>query len=156
MLSSLKIISNYKIRKIDHIDYFTCMHYSTDRMFRIISLCFLIVAIILRLIIAIVFFSFSSLLATTNDKGILLFDTKQRSKKEPLLTSIWSSTTVHSVSAQCVRWFPNDNGMFMTAGRDKQFCVWDVNQLKVADTIHLKNDLYLFDVSHNGWIAGKL
>lgn len=96
------------------------------------------------------------LLATTNDKGILLFDTKQRSKKEPLLTAIWSSTTVHSVSAQCVRWFPNDNGMFMTAGRDKQFCVWDVNQLKVADTIHLKNDLYLFDVSHNGWIAATM
>ncbi|ELU06884.1 hypothetical protein CAPTEDRAFT_147072 [Capitella teleta] len=53
----------------------------------------------------------------------------------------------HKHSVETVKWYPFDNGMFLTSGTDKVLKVWDANVLKTADEFAFSGVVYSHDMS---------
>lgn len=76
---------------------------------------------------------------------------------------IWKSTKFdkdgHRYSVECVRWFPTDNGIFVSGGFDKTIKIWDTSCLECVETLKFDGKIYNFDLSpsktRNCTVAGK-
>ena len=52
----------------------------------------------------------------------------------PILFQIDRTTcpkTCHNRAVSTIRWYSNDNGMFLTLAMDKKLKIWDTNRLQV-------------------------
>lgn len=109
-------------------------------------------------------FSFS-LLSGRSDGSILLHQIKNIS---PSLTyqckRLWKcgkhDKEGHRYSVECIRWFPNDTGLFVSAAFDKRLKIWDTSSMRCVETISYEGKIYNFDLSpakrsDNCSVAGK-
>lgn len=53
-------------------------------------------------------------------------------------------------SIECVQWYPQDHGLFLTSGMDKCLKVWDTNVLTPADQFHFVGKIHSHHISHIG------
>lgn len=77
---------------------------------------------------------------------------------------LWKCTKAdkdgHRYSVECVRWFPTDNGIFVSGGFDKTLKIWDTSCLECVETLRFEGKIYNFDLSpartRNCTVAGNL
>ncbi|CAD5118198.1 DgyrCDS6920 [Dimorphilus gyrociliatus] len=94
------------------------------------------------------------LLSGSNDGKIAVFDTR-REKPDDEDATYKSLFTInksnnkkhHKFSVTTVKWYPFDNGMFLSCSSDTYLKIWDSNKLKVADEFQFPGPVYKIALS---------
>ncbi|ODV95346.1 hypothetical protein PACTADRAFT_50082 [Pachysolen tannophilus NRRL Y-2460] len=56
----------------------------------------------------------------------------------------------HEFGISCIKWWPLDNGLFISSSFDNTIKVWDTNNFKEAYSFDISSKIYDFDISSTG------
>ncbi|XP_065655596.1 DNA excision repair protein ERCC-8 isoform X2 [Hydra vulgaris] len=90
------------------------------------------------------------LLSSYGDGSIMIFDLFKPFDNHIYKNLAKIDRTVfgsHKMSVDCVQWYPQDTGMFVSCGADQTIRIWDTNEVQVAYKFEFQHKIYNFDIS---------